>query len=896
MEDGLKKKKNLKVSALEWTPRILRRAADAEKVNLSNRRRDACEEKGNGDKPSKGVLEIKPFPSMSSSAEKPKLRGLFTGEGGKILKEVLEQSKPIEDKYLKAAVESSMFKISEGNGRMEETRKGKKRILFKMSSNDLHRISRSEDRLLTVILAPRNHFFEMVSIQNVLIGCGKDNQGNSIRYFFSLRRKDIYPSWKKVCDVISPKILHPDADSRKSAIQMNTNRSVWPEGKPKKDEIYFNKALCKEYLCNKSIVSSGGICCYRLDVLGFKRENGEESPGLQLRLKQEDATHIRKMNTKNFRVRLLNDLAAESGVGLDRIKKHVRTFPGLEVQLPKDEYKSIKEGHTICTIVLSNMNLERIHSRFCGKKSSKTRCAPILKALITQKSVGCVGFLKGMLKINTFERLKDAAKVASPGAYNPQHVMGQPRSYSAEELMSRLQRSNSDFCNDTETVLRSGKTKRTYFSVIQWCFSCASAPGRASGRLMENFYRNFPVDSLEVIKPLSQVKPASIIKTDENPDIKHNNQKMSAIGGPSIRENPIRPREPGPQRQVKKMKTGRENNRLHIQEPWFSEILSGRKTVEGRSGSDKKFAGWIGKSIVITNGESESSVEVTNVTHYSNLQEYLRSEGWERVAPHTGSIDGALEAYLNVKMRGGAQVFGEKRVEEKGGICAIELSITSERENVWKHNSLKKEKDEGLEIKTKHIDTKEKESIKKVSSLQSPIPVIKRKKTVSLGLIPWFRSQVGSNEFYVILLQSQEVVDGQLQFAYNLLSREIIQRSKKKRKQIRTEIENIASWVSTKLGERKNFNTINLYDCDSIEESDKSVSIWEIYFKMESSEIPKTHFEGTGMRAVMLSLSKIMKLVEIESQLDSDVFFGKVLRRAIPFLSRMAFSWEACLK
>ena len=113
---------------------------------------------------------------------------------------------------------------------------------------------------------------------------------------------------------------------------------------------------------------------------------------------------------------------------------------------------------------------------------------------------------------------------------------------------------------------------------------------------------------------------------------------------------------------------------LHIQEPWFSEIINGRKTVEGRTGNSNKFKSFIGGSIIVTNGKSSETMFVKDVRHYNNLDNYIKNEGWEKIAPHTGSDEMTRKAYDLITMKNGIHVFSEKRVEERGGICAIELS------------------------------------------------------------------------------------------------------------------------------------------------------------------------------------------------------------------------------
>ena len=113
---------------------------------------------------------------------------------------------------------------------------------------------------------------------------------------------------------------------------------------------------------------------------------------------------------------------------------------------------------------------------------------------------------------------------------------------------------------------------------------------------------------------------------------------------------------------------------LHIQEPWFTEIINGRKTVEGRTGNSNKFKYLIGSSIIVTNGTNSETMFVKDVRHYNNLDDYIENEGWNKIAPHTGSNKMTRKAYDSITMKNGIFVFSERRVAERGGICAIELS------------------------------------------------------------------------------------------------------------------------------------------------------------------------------------------------------------------------------
>src|SRR5450631_4746960 len=86
---------------------------------------------------------------------------------------------------------------------------------------------------------------------------------------------------------------------------------------------------------------------------------------------------------------------------------------------------------------------------------------------------------------------------------------------------------------------------------------------------------------------------------------------------------------------------------LNVQEPWYDEILTRHKTVEGRPDPMGYYESWIGKYITIKCDNSFTVVKVIKVKHYNNLKGYLDNE-WKKAAPHTKSREEAEKAYRDV--------------------------------------------------------------------------------------------------------------------------------------------------------------------------------------------------------------------------------------------------------
>lgn len=122
-----------------------------------------------------------------------------------------------------------------------------------------------------------------------------------------------------------------------------------------------------------------------------------------------------------------------------------------------------------------------------------------------------------------------------------------------------------------------------------------------------------------------------------------------------------------------------------VQGSWFTEIASGRKTVEGRAGEEGKYNDFIGLVVPLRGNDNGKLtyaiwVKIIAVRHYPDLSSYIAAEGYQRIPPQCNSNEEAQEAYLKIMMNRNIQVFSEKRVKARGGINAIELEVIEEDE------------------------------------------------------------------------------------------------------------------------------------------------------------------------------------------------------------------------
>ena len=107
--------------------------------------------------------------------------------------------------------------------------------------------------------------------------------------------------------------------------------------------------------------------------------------------------------------------------------------------------------------------------------------------------------------------------------------------------------------------------------------------------------------------------------------------------------------------------------RIHCQEPWFSKIKQGLKTVEGRKFSAKYASLHPGEIIEMHCDTGSFLVEVLKVITYKSVEEYLHSEGFDRVLPGIASFEHALEVYLQYNSR--------DELKTAGGFLALHLKL-----------------------------------------------------------------------------------------------------------------------------------------------------------------------------------------------------------------------------
>lgn len=110
---------------------------------------------------------------------------------------------------------------------------------------------------------------------------------------------------------------------------------------------------------------------------------------------------------------------------------------------------------------------------------------------------------------------------------------------------------------------------------------------------------------------------------------------------------------------------------LHVQEPWFGYILSGKKTVEGRTGRRTDINK--GDTLRFSCDDRHVLVRVMAVRFYDTLDAYLEKE-WKCASGVDETLEKVKEKYLQVTMNN-VHVFSEARIHARGGMTAIHFGI-----------------------------------------------------------------------------------------------------------------------------------------------------------------------------------------------------------------------------
>ncbi|MFA6353317.1 MAG: ASCH domain-containing protein [Candidatus Paceibacterota bacterium] len=104
------------------------------------------------------------------------------------------------------------------------------------------------------------------------------------------------------------------------------------------------------------------------------------------------------------------------------------------------------------------------------------------------------------------------------------------------------------------------------------------------------------------------------------------------------------------------------NISINVQEPYYSFILQGKKTIEGRLNKGKFATIQVGDILELELEKIKFIVVGKNI--YKNFREMIEKEGIVNVIPEKNSIDEAVDVYY---------IFYTKEQENEFGVVAIKI-------------------------------------------------------------------------------------------------------------------------------------------------------------------------------------------------------------------------------
>lgn len=87
-------------------------------------------------------------------------------------------------------------------------------------------------------------------------------------------------------------------------------------------------------------------------------------------------------------------------------------------------------------------------------------------------------------------------------------------------------------------------------------------------------------------------------------------------------------------------------HRLHCQDPWFSLIESGKKSIEGRKNLPQFQSLNAGDIIIFYLGTKSFKTRIRDIRYYNSLENYLLTETLQRTLPGIKSLEEGIQIYL----------------------------------------------------------------------------------------------------------------------------------------------------------------------------------------------------------------------------------------------------------
>ncbi len=119
--------------------------------------------------------------------------------------------------------------------------------------------------------------------------------------------------------------------------------------------------------------------------------------------------------------------------------------------------------------------------------------------------------------------------------------------------------------------------------------------------------------------------------------------------------------------------TGGGHDFIFTNEPWYTLITEGKKTVEARVGKPDRYKKMMKSDVEMRCNGQKTMIVVKDVRHYDDLLSFLKAE-LKKTAPGMSETE-AKKAYLDITDKSGKQVYSPENISEKGGVVAIEFKL-----------------------------------------------------------------------------------------------------------------------------------------------------------------------------------------------------------------------------
>ena len=120
---------------------------------------------------------------------------------------------------------------------------------------------------------------------------------------------------------------------------------------------------------------------------------------------------------------------------------------------------------------------------------------------------------------------------------------------------------------------------------------------------------------------------------------------------------------------------------LHVQSPWFEQIVNGEKTIVACVGPLSYYKKLVNQVITVRNYRRNTyiNVQIIAVQHFDTLIEYISAVGWKNCAPRAVDFDDAVHKYRMTRTGytnhppHGTLVFSNENIQWSGGINALTI-------------------------------------------------------------------------------------------------------------------------------------------------------------------------------------------------------------------------------